>query len=167
MVSKNQSLTASFCSSDRGAVRAGLPSFKCFSTISAAEASRAYLLSPFLTSFLAFSALLVTLSRSERMSSVWMVSISRAGSTLPSTWITSGSSKQRTTCTMASTSRMWDRNLLPRPSPRLAPLTRPAMSTNSSTAGVTFSGLYIFASSSSRSSGTATTPVLGSMVQKG
>ena len=68
---------------------------------------------------------------------------------------------------MASTSRMWLRNLLPRPSPRLAPLTRPAMSTNSSVAGVYFSGWYISASTSSRLSGTATTPVFGSMVQKG
>ncbi len=47
-------------------------------------------------------------------------------------------SKQRTTCTIASTSRIWDRNLLPRPSPLLAPRTRPAMSTNSTTAGVVF-----------------------------
>ena len=77
------------------------------------------------------------------------------------------SSKQRTTCTMASTSRMWERNLLPRPSPRLAPFTRPAMSTNSSVAGVYFSGWYISASTSSRLSGTATMPVFGSMVQKG
>src|SRR5438477_23666 len=37
---------------------------------------------------------------------------------------------------MASTSRMWLRNLLPRPSPAAAPLTRPAMSTNSTAAGM-------------------------------
>ena len=51
---------------------------------------------------------------------------------------------------MASTSRMLARNLFPRPSPLEAPLTRPAMSTNSMTAGVIFSGSYIFASASSR-----------------
>ena len=41
------------------------------------------------------------------------------------------------------------------------------MSTNSTLAGVTFLGLYIAASTSRRLSGTATTPLLGSMVQKG
>ena len=39
---------------------------------------------------------------------------------------------------MASTSRMLARNWLPRPSPLDAPFTRPAISTNSMTAGVTF-----------------------------
>lgn len=46
-------------------------------------------------------------------------------------------------------------------------LTRPAMSTNSMTAGVFFLGWYISASLSRRSSGTATMPTFGSMVQKG
>ena len=41
------------------------------------------------------------------------------------------------------------------------------MSTNSTTAGVVFLGWYISLSASSRLSGTATTPTLGSMVQKG
>jgi hypothetical protein len=50
---------------------------------------------------------------------------------LPSTWIMSSSSKQRTTCKTASTSLMCDKNALPLPAPVLAPLTRPAMSTNS------------------------------------
>ena len=77
------------------------------------------------------------------------------------------SSKQRTTWTMAAVRRIFSRNLLPRPAPLLAPLTRPAMSTNSITAGVFLSGLYISASLSSRASGTATTPTLGSMVQNG
>jgi len=40
------------------------------------------------------------------------------------------SEKQHTTCEMASTSRIWARNWLPRPSPRLAPFTNPAISTN-------------------------------------
>jgi hypothetical protein len=47
----------------------------------------------------------------------------------PRTWMTSGSSKQRTTWQTASTSRMWARNWLPSPSPRDAPSTSPAMST--------------------------------------
>ena len=104
---------------------------------------------------------------SAKISSRLMVSMSRAAPMEPSTWITSPSSKQRTTWTMASASRMSARNLFPRPSPLEAPLTNPAMSMNSSTAGVNFLGWYISASLSSRSSGTDTTPTLGSMVQKG
>src|SRR3954467_4356002 len=69
-----------------------------------------------------------------------MTSMSATGSTLPATWITFSSSKQRTTLTIASVSRMWLRNWLPRPSPLLAPATRPAMSTNSTIAGTTRSG---------------------------
>ena len=68
---------------------------------------------------------------------------------------------------MASHSRMLPRNLLPRPSPLDAPFTRPAMSTNSTMAGVFLLVSQISASLSSRGSGTATMPVLGSMVQKG
>ena len=60
-------------------------------------------------------------SISERISSRLMVSMSRIGSMLPSTWTIFGSSKQRTTWTMASTWRMWERNLLPSPSPLDAP----------------------------------------------
>ena len=41
------------------------------------------------------------------------------------------------------------------------------MSTNSMMAGVYFSGWYISASTSSRLSGTGTTPVFGSIVQNG
>ena len=58
-------------------------------------------------------------------------------------------------------------NLLPRPAPWDAPLTRPAMSTNSTMAGVFLLVCQISASLSSRASGTATMPLLGSMVQKG
>ena len=78
---------------------------------------------------------------SAMMSSRLMTSMSRAGSVLPSTWMMFSSSKHLTTCTMASVRRMFSRNLLPRPSPWLAPFTRPAMSTNSITAGVYFFGL--------------------------
>src|SRR5690606_1223678 len=96
-----------------------------------------------------------------------MVSMSAIGSTRLLTWMTSGSSKQRTTCAIASTSRMCARNLLPRPSPLAAPATRPAMSTNSTAVGTTFSGLTISASAPKRGSGTGTTPRLGSIVQNG
>ena len=46
--------------------------------------------------------------------------------------------KQRTTCTIASTSRMLARNWFPRPSPFDAPFTSPAISTNSMAAGMIF-----------------------------
>ncbi|MNV73519.1 hypothetical protein D3C71_1666780 [compost metagenome] len=108
-----------------------------------------------------------TVAISARHSSVWMTSMSEIGSTLPATWITLSSSKQRTTFTVASVSRMWARNLLPRPSPVLAPATRPAMSTNSTMAGTMRSGVMMSASCCRRGSGTSTTPVLGSMVQNG
>ena len=49
---------------------------------------------------------------------------------------------------MASTSRMWARNRLPRPSPLLAPSTRPPMSTNCTAAGTTFLESLISASAS-------------------
>ena len=68
---------------------------------------------------------------------------------------------------MASHSRIFDKNWFPRPSPLLAPFTRPAISTKSIRAGVTFFVLYNFPSSFNLSSGTATTPTLGSMVAKG
>src|SRR5690606_15851349 len=108
-----------------------------------------------------------TESRSASASSVSMVSMSEIGSTRPATWTTSLCSKQRTTCAIASTSRMWARNLLPSPSPLEAPATRPAMSTNSITVGRTFCGFTIRASWPRRGSGTGTTPTLGPMVQKG
>ena len=53
------------------------------------------------------------------------------------------------------------RNLLPRPSPVLAPLTRPAMSTNSKTAGTIFCDLEIVESVSSRSSGHGDDALIG------
>src|SRR5678815_2757929 len=89
------------------------------------------------------------------------------GSTLPMTCVTSGSSKQRMTWTIASVSRMFVRNLLPSPSPSAAPFTSPAMSTNCTTAGTVFFGWTTRASSCSRESGTSTMPTFGSTVQNG
>ena len=108
-----------------------------------------------------------TVSRSARISSVWMVPMSEAGSTLPSTWVTSSSRKTRVTWQIADDSRMWLRNLLPRPSPCEAPATMPAMSTNSTVAGSTFAEPKTSASCGRRSSGTPTTPTLGSIVANG
>ena len=66
-----------------------------------------------------------------------------------------------------STSLMWDRNLLPKPSPLEAPLTSPAISTNSIVVFIFFFEFDISTSLSNRSSGTVTTPTFGSIVQKG
>src|SRR5690348_1067561 len=96
-----------------------------------------------------------------------MVSMSAMGSILPATCTMSGCSKQRTTCAMASTSRMCARNLLPSPSPCDAPATSPAMSTNSTEAGMIFCGCTMSASCARRGSGTGTTPTFGSIVQNG
>ncbi len=79
-----------------------------------------------------------TTCRSAIKSSVSMVSISRMGSTEPSTCTISLSSKHRTTCRIASTSLMFVRNLFPRPSPDDAPFTSPAISTSFRIAGMTF-----------------------------
>ena len=93
--------------------------------------------------------------------------MSLAGLTSPSTWVTSSSRKTRVTWQIAADSRMWERNLLPRPSPCDAPATMPAMSTNSTVAGSTLALPNTFASCGSRSSGTPTTPTLGSIVANG
>ena len=79
-----------------------------------------------------------------------IVSTSLTGSTSPSTCVMSLSLKQRTTSQIASVSRMFAKNLFPSPSPRLAPLTRPAISVNSKVVGIVFLGLKIFVNSSYR-----------------
>src|SRR6188768_3215545 len=73
----------------------------------------------------------------------------------------------RSTNTIASTSRMLARNLLPRPSPLLAPSTRPPMSTTCTEAWTTFFDFDIAARRSRRSSGTLATPMFGSFVANG
>ena len=86
-------------------------------------------------------SLLSRTSISEKISSRLIVSISLNGSIEPSTWTILLSSKHLTTWTIASTSLIFARNWLPSPSPFDAPLTRPAISTNSITAGVIFAEL--------------------------
>ena len=68
---------------------------------------------------------------------------------------------------MAWHSRIFPKNWLPKPSPLLAPLTSPAISTISTVAGCTRSGCTSSSSFSKRASGTFTTPKFGSIVQKG
>ncbi len=68
---------------------------------------------------------------------------------------------------MAFVSRILLKNLFPSPSPALAPFTSPAMSTNSTIAGIVFLDALIALSLSKRASGTATTPTDGSIVQNG
>ena len=157
---------AACSSSSRFKVRARWPSFKPSSTFFATSS----FFTPALSRFASFSRRGMALSSvpmSARISSVLMVSTSELGFTRPSTCTTSGSLKKRTTSQMASVSRMFARNWLPRPSPWLAPATRPAMSTNSTVAGTILAGWSISASFSRRSSGTGTMPTLGSMVAKG
>ncbi len=93
--------------------------------------------------------------------------MSLAGLTSPSTCVTSSSRKTRVTWQIAADSRMWERNLLPRPSPSDAPRTMPAMSTNSTVAGSCLADPKISASFARRGSGTPTTPTFGSMVANG
>ena len=95
------------------------------------------------------------------------VSMSSLGETRPSTCTTFSSVKTRITWQIASASRMVARNLLPSPSPTLAPLTIPAMSTKSTVAGMSFCESNTLASPAIRTSGTPTTPMLGSMVANG
>ncbi len=131
-------------------------------------ASRTATLSFFIrASFSSRGIALSTVCRSARIISVWMVEMSLAGFTAPSTWVTSSSRKTRVTWQIAEPSRMWERNLLPSPSPSEAPLTMPAMSTNSTVAGRILAEPKISASFGSRASGTPTTPTFGSIVANG
>ncbi len=76
-------------------------------------------------------------------------------------------SKHRTTCAIASVSRILERNLLPRPSPLDAPSTNPAISTKFNLVGITFTDFEISLSFINLISGTPTSPIFGSIVQKG
>ena len=166
VVNKNVSFTIGSSSSLKSNVLADFPSSNVFFIFSNKSISVWYFLSAF-KFFLALSNLLFTISRSANINSKLIVSISLIGSTLPSTCTTFPSSKHLTTSTIASVSLICDKNLFPRPSPLLAPLTNPAMSTNSITACVVFCGLYISVNLSNLSSGTGTTPTFGSIVQNG
>ena len=112
----------------------GVPASSAACASLAASTAGSRLLLP-LASFSSRGIAFSSVCRSARISSVWIVSMSLAGFTSPSTWVTSSSRKTRVTWQIAADSRMWDRNLLPSPSPSEAPRTMPAMSTNSTVAG--------------------------------
>lgn len=77
-----------------------------------------------------FLALLDVDSKSDKINSVYTISISLKGSRflLSSTWTMFSPSKHLTKCKTAFTALMLLRNLLPNPAPSLAPLIKPAMS---------------------------------------
>lgn len=164
---RKKSLRRMRSSSDISRVRAGFPSFRCGRSLSMRATSALDSLSPLFAFFERDWRRLSMAEMSARMSSALMISMSRSGSTLPSSWMMSSFSKQRMTWTMASTSRMVARNLFPRPAPSEAPSTSPAMSTNSMAVGISFLEPESSLSTASRSSGTLTTPMFGSMVQNG
>ncbi len=68
---------------------------------------------------------------------------------------------------MASTSRMWERNLLPRPSPLLAPLHQTSDVHEFDGGGGELFGMIHLGQHVQPLVRHATTPTLGSMVQKG
>ena len=111
--------------------------------------------------------LLSIISKSDNISSTFIISTSLLGFTSPSTCMIFESSKHLTTSTIASVSLMCDKNLLPNPSPSDAPFTNPAMSVNSNVVGIVLSGVYIFSNSSTLLSGTITVPTFGSIVANG
>src|SRR5438445_10412597 len=166
-VRKEKLLSSLACSASKLMVRIGLPSSRWAASRSSSSSS-SFSLAPGLRRAvpLIFSRRLLTTSRSASASSRLTIAMSRRGSSLLSTCCTFGSLNARTTMASASSSRIFERNWLPIPSPRLAPATRPATSTNFITVGVTFLGVYICASTSSRLSGTSTMAVFGSTVLK-
>ncbi len=144
----------------------GVPASRC--SLASLAASRTATFSFFIrASFSSRGIALSTVCRSARIISVWMVEMSLAGLTSPSTCVTSSSRNTRVTWQIAADSRMCERNLLPRPSPSEAPRTMPAMSTNSTVAGSCLAEPKTSASFARRGSGTPTTPTLGSIVANG
>jgi hypothetical protein len=96
--------------------RAGLPAFSTGSSFLRRWSGRCSSFSPLLAARSALPTEPLTVSRSARISSVLMISMSRIGSTVPSTWVISSPPgalvKQRTTWRIASTSRMWREELV-------------------------------------------------------
>mmetsp|Transcript_31420 Transcript_31420/g.72888 ORF Transcript_31420/g.72888 Transcript_31420/m.72888 type:complete len:219 (-) Transcript_31420:10-666(-) len=136
-VSNPKFFTAASSFSSSSNTRAGFPSIKTAWSFSSAPFSMSAPVILFLTSFTTLTSRLSIWSMSAKINSKLIVSMSRTGSTSPSTCVMLSSSKHRTTCTIASHSRMSFRNLLPSPSPFEAPFTSPAMSTYSICSGMT------------------------------
>ena len=166
---RRKRLRAASCSSfdSNSTVRAFLPCSSTALYASSTVTSTFASLFPNCATFCCFASRLSIVSRSFNCNSVSMISLSRIGSIVPSTCVMLSSSKQRRTWMIASVSRIFPRNLLPRPSPLLAPFTRPAISTISQVAGTMRPGCTSSASFVSLSSGTVITPTLGSIVQNG
>ena len=96
-----------------------------------------------------------------------MVSISLMGSILPFTCVIFWSSKHLTIWAKASTSLILPKNWFPKPSPLEAPSTKPAISTKVILVGIVLSDKLISDRFFNLSSGTSTSPTLGSIVQNG
>lgn len=96
-----------------------------------------------------------------------MIYISLTGLTSASVWVTSSSSNARTTWKIPSTYLILLRKWLPNPYPLEAPRTNPAISTTDKTAATSDFGFHISHNLLKRGSGTGTTALFGSMVQKG
>jgi hypothetical protein len=131
--------------------------FNTFSTVANSSffALSAKLVLPrLLVVFFILSIVFSTHSISLSLSSVWMISMSRIGSTSPSTWMTSASSNARTTWKMPSTALTCDKNAFPSPAPVDAPAVNPAISMQVKCAGTRDAGLYRSQSHSKRASGT-------------
>ena len=104
---------------------------------------------------------------SANISSKLIVSKSLFGSTEFETCRMFLLSKHLTTCTIKSTSLIFDKNLLPNPSPFEAPATKPAISTNSKVALTIFLVLTMFANFVNLRSFNSTILIFGSIVVKG
>ena len=96
-VSRNRPSTYSLSSSVSSMLRTGLPDSRWDFMRLRNSTSASSFLSPDLLFFSAFSMRLSMVSMSANISSIFMVSMSRKGSTEPSTWTMFSSSKQRTT----------------------------------------------------------------------
>ena len=126
-----------------------------------------------ISSWLPLSTRAVLLTRLRRVSTVSKSASASSSSTMrkcssgSSGPMTSGSLNARNTYTIASTSRMLARNLLPRPSPLLAPSTKPPMSTTCTAACTMLFVCDISDNARSRWSGTLAIPMFGSFVAKG
>ena len=168
IVRRQSCLMTAFSSLDRSTLLAGLPSLSTGRIFSKTVTSFNASLSPPERACLVYLfSCLSTEARSAKASSMLITEISSSGSTWPATWTILSSLKQRTIWAIASHSRILARNWFPRPSPLLAPATKPAISTNSTVAGTILWGETISANFARRGSGTSTIPTFGSIVQKG
>ena len=127
LVSRKYGARSSLTSSFNPARYSGRPSESWSQAICSASVSATIDLSSFAARWVCLSRF-STVSKSASANSISTMRRCSIGSDGPTT---SSSSNARNTKTIASTSRMLARNLLPRPSPVLAPSTRPPMSTTS------------------------------------